>query len=97
MKKLATITGLEIKTLENEKTGELVDFTVIKYLTSGEETETKISCDERTNWVKGNHIEKLKKYLHKPIHELIYRTEATNNGDKYHLDKFADVELRNNK
>ena len=94
MEKKATIVGLEKKSLTNEKTGEVTPMCVVTYLTSRDEDENSCGCDVRTSWIKGDNFDKLKKHLHKPMQELVYTTKLVNNCDKYVLQKFADVELR---
>lgn len=94
MKKLATIINLGKTEFPNEKTGEVVDMCVVTYVTSHEEDEKSFGCDVRVAYIPGENYEKLKKYVIKPMHDLIYTSVATNNGEKYRLEKYADVELR---
>ena len=94
MKKLATIVSLEKRTFVKKETGEVNSMCVVTYLTSRDEEENSCGCDVRTSWIKGDNFEKLKKYLHKPMQELIYTTKLEDNKDKYILQKFVDIELR---
>lgn len=94
MKKLATILELQKTDIVNDKTGVVSQMCKVTYATAKEETDYSYGCDIRSNWIPGENYEKLKKYVNKPITELIYRTVSTGNGDKYVLDRFADVELR---
>lgn len=96
MKKLATIVSLEKRNLVNDKTGVVTPMCVVTYLTARDEEDNSCGCDVRTSWIKGDNYDKLKKYLHKPIQELIYTTKLVDNKDKYVLQKFVDVELRDN-
>lgn len=94
MKRLSTIVGLEKRNLVIEKTGEVRPMCVVTYLTTRDENDSSCGCDVRTSWISGDNYDKLKRYLHKPIHELVYTTKLEKNMDKYVLQKFADVELR---
>lgn len=97
MKKLATIINLGKTEFPNERTGEIVDMCVVTYVTPREEDEKSCGCDVRTAYIPGDNYDKLKRFVHKPVNDLFYTSVATNNGEKYRLEKYADVELRKKK
>lgn len=94
MKKLATIINLSKTNLKNQKTGEIKQMCVITYLIQDETTENFIGSIPRTAYVPIKNFEDLKKYIIKPNMDLVYTSLATNNGEKYHLERFGDINLR---
>lgn len=90
----AMIVSLNKTTFKNEKTGEVKEMCCVTYIMPHEETENSYGNNVFENYVAIEFMEPLKKYVLRPNNDLVLSKIALKNGEKFRLEKFADISFR---